>query len=131
MRYINEPDLRQTIHAETNKAEEFHEFAGWAFFGNEGILAENVRHEQVKVVKYNHLVANMLILANVHRMTAVLKKMQEQGVFEITPELLARLSPYRTIHINRFGDYIMDLERTVEPMNTRVRFGFKERAKRA
>ena len=131
MRYINEPDLRQTIHAETNKAEEFHEFAGWAFFGGQGIMAENVRHEQVKVVKYNHLVANMLILANVHRMTAVLKKMQEQGVFEITPELLARLSPYRTIHINRFGDYIMDLERTVEPMNTRVRFGFKERAQRA
>lgn len=64
-------------------------------------------------------------------MTAVLSKMQEQGVFEITPELLARLSPYRTIHINPFGDYIMDLERTVEPMNTRVRFGFKERAKMA
>jgi hypothetical protein len=35
---------------------------------------------------------------------------------------------YRTIHINRFGDYLMDLERAVEPMNTRIRFGFKKKA---
>jgi len=128
LRYINDPELRRTIHAETNKAEEFHQFAGWAFFGGEGIMAENVRHEQRKVVKYNHLVANMIILNNVHRMSKVLKDMQDKGYFEITQEVLAGLSPYRTIHINRFGDYLMDLERAVEPMNTRIRFGFKKTA---
>jgi len=91
-------------------------------------MAENVRHEQRKVVKYNHLEANMIILNNVHRMSKVLKDMQEKGSFEITEEMLAALSPYRTIHINRFGDYLMDLERAVEPMNTRIRFGFKKKA---
>ena len=30
--------------------------------------------------------------------------------------------------LNRFGDYLMDLERAVEPMNTRIRFGFNKRA---
>lgn len=39
LRYISDPELRRTIHAETNKAEEFHQFAGWAFFGGEGIMA--------------------------------------------------------------------------------------------
>ncbi|HET9643527.1 MAG TPA: Tn3 family transposase, partial [Burkholderiaceae bacterium] len=93
LRYINDPELRRTIHAETNKAEEFHQFAGWAFFGGEGIMAENIRHEQRKVVKYNHLVANMIILNNVHRMSKVLKGMQDKDSFEITEEVLAGLSP--------------------------------------
>jgi hypothetical protein len=31
-------------------------------FGGEGVIAENVRHEQRKVIKYNHLVANIVIL---------------------------------------------------------------------
>ncbi|MBS0433475.1 MAG: Tn3 family transposase [Proteobacteria bacterium] len=131
LRYISEPELRRTIHAETNKTEEFHQFAGWAFFGGEGIMAENVRHEQRKVVKYNHLVANMIILNNVHRMSKVLKEMQDRGAFDITEEVLGGLSPYRTIHINRFGDYLMDLERAVEPMNTRIKFGLKKKVARA
>ena len=36
LRYISDPELRRTINAETNKTEEFHQFAGWAFFGGEG-----------------------------------------------------------------------------------------------
>ena len=131
LRYISDPELRRTIHAETNKTEEFHQFAGWAFFGGEGIMAENVRHEQRKVVKYNHLVANMIILNNVHRMSKVLRDMHDDGTFEINEEVLGGLSPYRTIHINRFGDYLMDLDRAVEPMNTRIRFGFKKSASKA
>ena len=122
LRYISDPELRRTINAETNKTEEFHNFAGWAFFGGEGIMAENVRHEQRKVVKYNHLVANMIILNNVHRMSRVLKDMQQAGTFKIGDQMLAALSPHRTIHINRFGGYLMDLARAVEPMNTKIRF---------
>lgn len=34
-----------------------------------------------------------------------------KGFVFITEEVLAGLSPYRTIHINRFGDYLMDLDR--------------------
>jgi TnpA family transposase len=128
LRYISDPELRRTINAETNKTEEFHQFAGWAFFSGEGIMAENVRHEQRKVVKYNHLVANMITLNNVHRMSKALKDMQDKGKFEITEEVLAGLSPYRTIHINRFGAYLMDLERAVEPMNTRIRFGLRKKS---
>ena len=42
------------------------------FFGGEGEIAENLRHEQRKVIKYNHLVANMVILHNVVGMSRVL-----------------------------------------------------------
>nr|WP_254906202.1 transposase [Paraburkholderia youngii] len=52
--------MRRTIHAAINKSEQFNDFAKWLMFGGEGAIAESVRHEQCKVTKYNHLVANCL-----------------------------------------------------------------------
>ena len=74
-----------------------------------------MRHEQRKLIKYNHLVANMVILYNEHEMTRVLSALREEGV-EITPEILAGLAPYRNRHINRFGDYVVDFRKKVLPM---------------
>lgn len=116
LRYIGDIDLRQTIQAATNKSEEFNGFTKWIFFGGQGIIAENIQHEQRKVIKYNHLVANMVILHNVERMTRVLKDLREEGG-AISPELLAGLSPYRTSHINRFGDYTLDLDTEIGPLD--------------
>jgi TnpA family transposase len=116
LRYIGDAELRQVIQAETNKSEQFNGFAKWSFFGGEGVIAENIRHEQRKIVKYNHLVANMVILHNVAAMTEVLAELAGEGT-QITPEVLAALGPFRTAHINRFGDYTLDLRRKVEPMN--------------
>ena len=87
----------------------------WAFFGGEGIIAENVLHEQRKIVKYNQLVANMIILHNVARMTRVLTQLRDEGV-RISADILQGLSPYRTSHINRFGDYTLDVSREVGPL---------------
>ncbi|RXD63399.1 Tn3 family transposase, partial [Xanthomonas perforans] len=115
LRYIDDVDMRRTIQAATNKSEEFNGFVKWVFFGGEGIIAENVLHEQRKVVKYNQLVANMIILHNVDQMTRTLASLQEEGM-ELNPEVLGGLSPYRTSHINRFGDYTLDLERKVAPL---------------
>ena len=49
-------------------------------------------------------------------MTGVLKEMQEEGL-PVNEEVLAGLAPYRTEHINRFGDYTLDFDREVPPMN--------------
>ena len=108
--------LRQVVHAATNKNEEFNDFVKWSFFGSEGIIAENVRHEQRKIIKYNHLVANMLILHNVEQMSRVLRTLRQEGQ-PIDKELLPGLAPYRRSHINRFGDYTLDLDRVVEPLS--------------
>ena len=114
--YIGDVGLRKVIHAQTNKSEQFNGFAGWSFFGGEGIIAENIRHEQRKVIKYNHLVANMIILHNVVGMTRVLRELRDEGR-EITLEILGGLAPFRTAHINRFGDYTLDFRRKIGPLN--------------
>lgn len=116
LHYIDDIEVRTTINAATNKSEEFNGFIQWAFFGGEGIIAENIRHEQQKIVRYNQLVANMIILHNVEHMTRVLAELRDEGR-HITPEVLAGLSPYRTSHINRFGDYTLDLDRDITPID--------------
>jgi len=63
-------------------------------FGGDGTIAENVRHEQRKVIKYNHLVANMVILYNVQWMSRRLRELQEKG-HPVDADVLRVLSPYR------------------------------------
>ena len=110
LNFIDDVEIRKTIHAATNKSEEFNGFVKWAFFGGEGIIAENVAHEQRKIVRYNQLVANLVILHNVEQMTRVLAELRDEGR-TISPDVLAGLSPYRTAHINRYGEYTLDLSR--------------------
>ena len=116
LRYVDDVEIRKAIQAATHKSEEFNGFVKWVFFGGEGIIAENILHEQRKIVKYNQLVANMIILHNVDQMSRILAELMREGV-ELTPEVLGGLSPYRTSHINRFGDYTLDLGRVVVPLD--------------
>jgi TnpA family transposase len=66
------------------------------------LIAENVRDEQHKCIKYNHLVANMLAFHNLVSMTKAIDHLKAQGQ-KISNEVLAALSPYLTSRINRFG----------------------------
>jgi hypothetical protein len=63
-----------------------------------------VRDDQLKVIKYNHLIANLVIFHNCHTMTLALKELEAAG-WKLTPEPLAAFSPFRTHHLNRFGLY--------------------------
>lgn len=116
LKYVGDVELRRLIHAETNKSEQFNGFEKKLFFGGEGVIAENLRHEQRKIIKYNHLVANLVILHNVVGMSRVLKQLQAEGAV-INQEVLAGLAPYRLEHINRFGDYVLDFRRKVEALD--------------
>ncbi|UXN01133.1 transposase [Xanthomonas hortorum pv. pelargonii] len=49
-------------------------------------------------LRYNQLVADLVILHNVEQMTRVLAELREDGA-HISAEVLAGLSPYRTSHI--------------------------------
>jgi hypothetical protein len=91
-------------------SEGFNKFAQWVSFGGHGILAENNRDDQRKLIKYNHLVANCLIFYNVFAMTKALHKLKREGV-HLSAEVLGRLSPYLTSHVNRFGIYHLELDR--------------------
>lgn len=118
LQYIHDIELRRTISAATNKSEEFNQFADWIAFASK-VIPENLRHEQTKVIKYNHLVANLLILYNVDEMTRVFNELIEEG-YTIDKEVLQAFAPYRTEHINRFGSYILDMDRPVKPFNHRI-----------
>jgi len=115
LNYISDIKMRRMIHAATCKSEEFNAFLQWAMFGNDGIIADNHRHQQSKIIKYNHLVANIVILHNTISMTKVINDLIAEE-YAISKEILSQLSPYRTEHINRFGNYILDLMRETSPM---------------
>jgi TnpA family transposase len=119
LKYINDVELRKTVQAATNKSEEFNQFTKWLFFGNDSVIAENVRREQRKIVKYNQLVANMAILHNVEAMTRILSELKAEG-HDITRALAAYLGPYRTNHLNRFGSYPLNLDKEVSPLDFNI-----------
>ena len=113
--------MRQLIQAATCKSEEFNDFVQWVLFGGEGVIAENLRHEQRKIIKYNHPVANLLILYNVSAMTKTIGELVEKG-YRIDGKTLAGLAPFRRGHINRFGNYVMDMDREIQPFEYKLQF---------
>jgi hypothetical protein len=75
------------------------------------------RDEQRKMIKYNHLVANLLIFHTAIGMTRALDGIAADGFGDaVSPEGIATLSPYQTEHINRFGDYVLDMSMPPAPL---------------
>ena len=110
LRYVSNVELRSTIQGASNKSEALNHFLKWVFCGGEGIIAENSRDEQRKAIKYNHLVANCLIFHNLCSLTRLVQTLEQRG--ESVPEdAIGAISPYLTEHINRFGDYSLNLAR--------------------
>jgi TnpA family transposase len=117
LRYLSDPQLRQQITARTNKVEAYNGFAKWLFFGGEGIIAENDPEEQEKMIKYNDLVANAVIFHNVVDQSRILAELMAEG-FPVEREDVMALSPYLTLHIKRFGEYILDLLTLPQPLSS-------------
>jgi len=113
LKYLGSAELRALIQAATNKSESFNGFAQWAAFGGDGTILSNDRDEQRKIIKYNHLAANCVILHNVFSLSQVLHTLQNEG-YPLSAEEVASLSPYLHPHINRFGHFPLDME-TVPP----------------
>ncbi|WP_461613962.1 Tn3 family transposase [Clostridium sp. Marseille-QA1073] len=80
----------------------------WFFSGGEGIICENDSDGQNKIIKYNELLANAVILHNVIDINIALEKLAAEGVIVIKEDIKS-LIPYMTAHIKRFGEYIIDL----------------------
>ena len=112
LNYINDPDMRRMIHAATCKSEEFNEFIDWVRFGG-GVISDNLRYSQRKIMKYSHLVANMLIFHTVVNQTKVVNLLRGQGM-TIPDAVLSGFSPYWREHINRFGIFSVDMNRDTE-----------------
>ena len=118
LRFLGSVELRRAIGAATNKSEHFNRYAQWVSFGGGGLVAMAPRDEQRKMIKYNHLVANLLIFHTVVGMTNALDTIaaDERHRGAVSDEALASLSPYQTEHVNRFGDYVLDLSQPPAPL---------------
>jgi hypothetical protein len=81
---------------------------------------QNNREEPCKIIRYNHLVANLVVFHHVVSMPRVLQDLIEAG-YVVTPEIIARLSPYKTEHINRFGHYDLRFDRMPLPITEELR----------
>ncbi|EQK39619.1 tn3 transposase DDE domain protein [[Clostridium] bifermentans ATCC 19299] len=89
----------------------------WILFGGDGVIRENDLDEQTKVVKYNELLANILIFQNTVDMMDAIKKLNSDGI-EVSKEDIKNLSPYLTSHIKRFGEYTIDLDCEIQPVSS-------------
>lgn len=116
LEFISNIELREKITESTNKVEAYNWFLKWFFFGGEGIICENDREEQNKIIKYNELLANAVILHNVIDISNALEKLSAEGV-SVTKEDIKAMSPYMTSHIKRFGEYIIDLDEIPAPIH--------------
>jgi len=56
------------------------------------------------------------MLSNVVDLSDVLSSMASDG-HPVTPDLVARLSPYTREHIRRFGQYVLDMANPPDPLN--------------
>jgi TnpA family transposase len=110
LNYVNDVELRRTIHAATCKSEEFNDFIKWIRFGDGGTVADNMRYNQKKIIKYGHLVANMTMTHIMANMTMVVNALRKEGI-EIADEYLKYFSPFRTEHMNRLGIFQLDFDR--------------------
>jgi TnpA family transposase len=107
LKYLRKPELRRTVNHATTVSERFNDFIQFVTFGNRGTIAANSRDEQRKIIKYGHLVANILIFMNVHDQSKIMSELIQEG-HVITKEQAACLAPYRKSNINRFGAYFLD-----------------------
>jgi len=48
-------------------------------------------------------------------MTRIIKELIAEG-YEVTREILERIAPYQTEHINRFGTYILNFDQIPLPI---------------
>jgi TnpA family transposase len=121
LQFISDEELRRTIHAATNIAEAWNGFVQWVAFGGNGVIRQKNREAQRKIIRYNHLVANLVVFHNVVNMTRVLQELIDEG-YPVTPEIIARFSPYQTEHLHRFGDYDPHFAQVPHPMIEELRF---------
>jgi hypothetical protein len=92
----------------------------WVAFGGEGVIRQHNREEPRKIIRYNHLVAHLAVFHNGASRTRALQELVDAGSV-VTPEIIARLSPYKSDHINRFGHYALRFDHGPPPISEELR----------
>lgn len=108
--YVSDVELREEITAQTNKVESYNGFTEWLSFGNPyTIVASNDPEEHEKAVKYTDIIANSVMFQNVLDMSNIVLELHDEG-YPIAKKGLAHTSPLLTDHLNRFGEYVVNMD---------------------
>ena len=79
------------------------------------MLRSNDPVDQEKLIQYQHLVSDLVILYNTHHMTKAINSLREEG-YPLVEEDLEHISPYNLYGLRLIGDYRVDIQREMEPM---------------
>lgn len=115
--YIADVTLRESITAATNKVEAYNALSDWVSFGAPKLVASNDDREMEKAIKYNGILTNAVILQNTVDMSNVINQLSAEGML-VRKSDLAYLSPYPVGHLKRFGEFVVDLHNTPEPIDS-------------
>lgn len=72
--------MRRMIQTAICKSEEFNQFVAWIRFGGGGVISDKMRANQRKIIRFNHLLANMLMFHTVVYQTKAVNKLRADGV---------------------------------------------------
>ena len=109
--YIHDQNFQQTI----TKVESYNIFCDWITFGGQKIRTGDPI-EQDKRIKYTSLIANTVMLNNVHDLTQVILQLKKEK-YNITSEMLSSLSPYKNEHLRIYGEFVLNLEKEYQPIS--------------
>jgi TnpA family transposase len=119
LRTISDPEMRERTGRAMTMVESYNGFAKWIFFGNEGVIADNDPDDHEKAIKFNDLVANLVILSTTLDISAAVNRLLAQG-FPVYAEDLATISPYQKDNVKRFGEYILDMRAAAGELDGRL-----------
>jgi TnpA family transposase len=122
LRYVSDATLRENITRATNMVESYNNFSKWIGFGNNGVIAENDPEEQEKAIKFNTLVADLVMYQTTLDMSLVLNQLRSEGEVVHRADA-AIMSPYQEDNVRRFGDYIYDLDAPLDDMEVHLDLG--------
>ena len=118
LRYISDPVVRGHVSKATTMIESFNGFAKWLNFGN-ATIGTNDPEDQEKYIKFNTLVANLVILSTAVDMSRVFNGLRADGR-PVRRADLVTIAPYQQENVRRFGDFVYDLTAPLETIEARL-----------
>lgn len=108
LRCLESEAYRRRIGAQLNKGERLHQLRAWLVFGGDGRLRRRTEEGHAEQARCLNLVTNAVVVWNTRYIQAVADALRSEGR-EVRDEDLARLSPSRFEHVNRYGRYLFDV----------------------
>ncbi|SDL18518.1 Tn3 transposase DDE domain-containing protein [Nonomuraea jiangxiensis] len=86
------------------------------------MIADNEPEEQEKAIKFNTLVADLVMYQTTLDMSLVLNQLRSEGEAVHRADVVI-MSPYQEDNVRRFGDYVYDLNGPLDGMEVNLDLG--------